>query len=221
MRKPVMGLYLFSMVSGLLKDLHLSAVKRIVRYLKGSNPTGLWYPRVSSFDLDAYSDSDLWRNLDRQNMSMADLVFVGMFCGSKSNVRHSVLAIEAHFIRDAFEKILFQVLKIHTDDNCADFPTRPLIVRVVSTTFVEQFWTSAKSKIINNVRHITAKVAGKPVSIFEASLEVFSDQAKEISTLDRHQNQEAQEASQTWYHTPHCMDEEGLIESKDWQEEIP
>ncbi|GJT76103.1 hypothetical protein Tco_1042828 [Tanacetum coccineum] len=28
---------------------------------------------------------------------------------------------------------------------------------VVSTTFVEQFWTSAKSKIINNVRHITAK----------------------------------------------------------------
>ncbi|GJR07470.1 uncharacterized mitochondrial protein-like protein [Tanacetum coccineum] len=32
---------------------------------------------------------------------------------------------------------------------------------VVSTTFVEQFWTSAKSKTINNVRHITAKVAGK------------------------------------------------------------
>ncbi|GJX91010.1 hypothetical protein Tco_0344336 [Tanacetum coccineum] len=36
---------------------------------------------------------------------------------------------------------------------------------VVSTTFVEQFWMSAKSKIINNVRYITAKVAGKPVSI--------------------------------------------------------
>ncbi|GKG45668.1 hypothetical protein Tco_0498114, partial [Tanacetum coccineum] len=41
---------------------------------------------------------------------------------------------------------------------------------VVSTTFVEQFWTSAKSKIINNVRHISAKVAGKPVSISEASI---------------------------------------------------
>ncbi|GKE87486.1 xylulose kinase-1, partial [Tanacetum coccineum] len=39
---------------------------------------------------------------------------------------------------------------------------------VVSTTFVEQFWTSAKSKTINNVRHITAKVAGKSVSISEA-----------------------------------------------------
>ncbi|GJW75446.1 hypothetical protein Tco_0134816 [Tanacetum coccineum] len=41
---------------------------------------------------------------------------------------------------------------------------------VVSTTFVEQFWMSAKSKIINNIRYITAKVAGKPVSISEASI---------------------------------------------------
>ncbi|GJY00993.1 hypothetical protein Tco_0359145 [Tanacetum coccineum] len=39
---------------------------------------------------------------------------------------------------------------------------------VVSTTFVEQFWTSAKSKTINNVRHITAKVAGK----FRSSQEI-------------------------------------------------
>ncbi|GKF96715.1 hypothetical protein Tco_0292536, partial [Tanacetum coccineum] len=44
-----------------------------------------------------------------------------------------------------------------------DFLTRNSIYHaltvspVVSTTFVEQFWTSAKSKIINNVRHITAK----------------------------------------------------------------
>ncbi|GJR09484.1 hypothetical protein Tco_0792136 [Tanacetum coccineum] len=41
---------------------------------------------------------------------------------------------------------------------------------VVSTTFVEQFWMSAKSKIINNLRHITAIVAGKSVSISEASI---------------------------------------------------
>ncbi|GKF19945.1 hypothetical protein Tco_0068583, partial [Tanacetum coccineum] len=44
------------------------------------------------------------------------------------------------------------------------------VSHVVSTTFVEQFWTSAKSKTINNVRHITAKVAGKVVSISEASI---------------------------------------------------
>ncbi|GJZ56230.1 hypothetical protein Tco_0611423 [Tanacetum coccineum] len=42
---------------------------------------------------------------------------------------------------------------------------------VVSTTFVEQFWTSAKSKIINNVRHITSKVAGKPFLSIDDLLE--------------------------------------------------
>ncbi|GKC45040.1 hypothetical protein Tco_1062762 [Tanacetum coccineum] len=41
---------------------------------------------------------------------------------------------------------------------------------VVSTTFVEQFWMSAKSKIIKNVRYIIAKVAGKHVSISKASI---------------------------------------------------
>ncbi|GKG27388.1 hypothetical protein Tco_0403091, partial [Tanacetum coccineum] len=32
---------------------HLSAVKRIFRYLKGKPKLGLWYPRVSSFDLES------------------------------------------------------------------------------------------------------------------------------------------------------------------------
>ncbi|GJW42835.1 hypothetical protein Tco_0071634 [Tanacetum coccineum] len=41
---------------------------------------------------------------------------------------------------------------------------------VVSTMFVEQFWMTAKSKTINNVRYITATVADKPVSISEASI---------------------------------------------------
>ncbi|GJS17765.1 uncharacterized mitochondrial protein-like protein [Tanacetum coccineum] len=40
------------------KTSHLNAVKRIFRYLKGKPKLGLWYPRVSSFDLEAYSDSD-------------------------------------------------------------------------------------------------------------------------------------------------------------------
>ncbi|GJW15813.1 hypothetical protein Tco_0019946 [Tanacetum coccineum] len=44
------------------------------------------------------------------------------------------------------------------------------ISSVVSTMFVEQFWMTAKSKTINNVRYITAIVVGKPVSIAEASI---------------------------------------------------
>ncbi|GJZ58124.1 putative ribonuclease H-like domain-containing protein [Tanacetum coccineum] len=37
---------------------HLYAVKRIFRYLKGQTKLGLWYPKDSPFDLEAYNDSD-------------------------------------------------------------------------------------------------------------------------------------------------------------------
>nr|GEY69111.1 putative ribonuclease H-like domain-containing protein [Tanacetum cinerariifolium] len=40
------------------KECHMHAVKRIFRYLKGHPKLGLWYPKESSFDLVAYSDSD-------------------------------------------------------------------------------------------------------------------------------------------------------------------
>ncbi|GJS50828.1 putative ribonuclease H-like domain-containing protein [Tanacetum coccineum] len=50
------------------KTSHLSAVKRIFRYLKGKPKLGLWYPRVSSFDLEAYSNSNYaGANLDRKS----------------------------------------------------------------------------------------------------------------------------------------------------------
>ncbi|GJY94131.1 putative ribonuclease H-like domain-containing protein [Tanacetum coccineum] len=50
------------------KTSHLHAVKRILRYLKGKPKLGLWYPRESSFDLVAYSDSDYGgANLDRKS----------------------------------------------------------------------------------------------------------------------------------------------------------
>ncbi|GKC04707.1 putative ribonuclease H-like domain-containing protein [Tanacetum coccineum] len=37
---------------------HLHVVKRIFRYLKGQPKLGLWYPKDSPFDLEAYTDSD-------------------------------------------------------------------------------------------------------------------------------------------------------------------
>ncbi|GJT22085.1 putative ribonuclease H-like domain-containing protein, partial [Tanacetum coccineum] len=37
---------------------HLHVVKRIFRYLKGQPKLGLWYPRDSPFDLEAFLDSD-------------------------------------------------------------------------------------------------------------------------------------------------------------------
>ncbi|GJW89424.1 hypothetical protein Tco_0164764 [Tanacetum coccineum] len=47
---------------------HLNAVKRIFKYIKGKPHVGLWYPRESPFDLEAYSDNDYGRsNLDRKS----------------------------------------------------------------------------------------------------------------------------------------------------------
>nr|GEW36271.1 uncharacterized mitochondrial protein AtMg00810-like [Tanacetum cinerariifolium] len=50
------------------KALHLHAIKRIFRYLKGKPDLGLWYPKDSSFNLVAYSDSDYpGASLDRKS----------------------------------------------------------------------------------------------------------------------------------------------------------
>ncbi|GJX97899.1 putative ribonuclease H-like domain-containing protein, partial [Tanacetum coccineum] len=167
------------------KTSHLHVVKRIFRYLKGKPKLGLWYPRVSSFDLEAYSDSDYaGANLDRKSTTggcqflgrrliswqckkqtimatsttEAEYVAAANCCGQvlwiqnqmldygfnfmnskiyidnesticivKNLVFHSKtkhIEIRHHFIRDAYEKKLIQVLKIHTDDNVADLLTK-------------------------------------------------------------------------------------------------
>ncbi|GJW05754.1 putative ribonuclease H-like domain-containing protein [Tanacetum coccineum] len=50
------------------KALHLHVVKRIFRYLKGQPKLGLWYPKDSPFDLEAYTDSDYAvASLDRKS----------------------------------------------------------------------------------------------------------------------------------------------------------
>ncbi|GKA72661.1 putative ribonuclease H-like domain-containing protein [Tanacetum coccineum] len=47
---------------------HLHAMKRIFRYLKGQPKLGLWYPKDSPFDLEAFSNSDYARaSLNRKS----------------------------------------------------------------------------------------------------------------------------------------------------------
>ncbi|GJT09168.1 hypothetical protein Tco_0843630 [Tanacetum coccineum] len=57
---------------------------------------------------------------------------------------------------------------------------------IVSISFVEQFWTTAKSRTVNNISYIDATVAGKPVTISEASIrsDLLFDDVDGIDSLN-------------------------------------
>ncbi|KAJ9545625.1 hypothetical protein OSB04_025332 [Centaurea solstitialis] len=115
------------------KESHLAAVKRILRYLKGTPEMGLWYPKDSSFELISFTDSDYGGcKLDRKSTSgscqflgdkLTQLLDYGyklkrvpIYCDSESAiaitsnpVQHSKtkhIDIRYHFIKDNVEKEL-------------------------------------------------------------------------------------------------------------------
>ncbi|GJT96081.1 putative ribonuclease H-like domain-containing protein [Tanacetum coccineum] len=231
-------------------DVHLyRSMIGSLMYLTASRPNIMFAvcacSRVSSFDLEAYSDSDyaganldrksttggsslgfkgsLGRALDGTNALMLPKLFILWLATDstysaklvptgkvstaietlKKNTAKALISLSPTITHSKIMVVLESCPKHNmvaylkkTEGNAEfheinDFLTRSSIHHaltvslVVSTTFVEQFWTSAKSKIINNVRHITAKVAGKPVSISEASIrsDLLFDDADGIDSL--------------------------------------
>ncbi|GJZ74318.1 hypothetical protein Tco_0638464, partial [Tanacetum coccineum] len=59
------------------KTLHLLAVKRIFRYLKGKPTLGLWYSRNSPFELVAYTNSDYARATQDKKFTTRGCQFLG------------------------------------------------------------------------------------------------------------------------------------------------
>ncbi|GJX57419.1 hypothetical protein Tco_0287316 [Tanacetum coccineum] len=86
------------------KTPHLHAVKRILRYLKGQSKLGLWYPRDSLFDLEAFSDSDYaGASLDRKSIiggcQFLSKRLISWQCKKKTIVANST--IEAEYVAPA------------------------------------------------------------------------------------------------------------------------
>ncbi|GJV78613.1 ribonuclease H-like domain-containing protein [Tanacetum coccineum] len=168
------------------KTSHLNVVKRIFRYLKGKPKLGLWYPKVLLFDLEAYSDSYYaGANLDRKSTTG----------GVRGSLERDIDGTKELLLPDLF---ILWLTKVY----CTKYKVLPLAswakiyrykrrgeitARGLSLYYhlFEQFWMSAKSQIINNVMYITAKVAGKPVSISEASIrsDFLFDDADGIDSL--------------------------------------
>ncbi|GJW47128.1 putative ribonuclease H-like domain-containing protein [Tanacetum coccineum] len=111
-----------SMIGSLM---YLTASRPDIMYLKGKPKMGLWYPRVSSFDLEAYSDGDYaGANLDRKSTTRG-CQFLGRRLISWQCKKQTIVATsttEAEYVAAA--NCCGQVLKIHTDDNVADLLTK-------------------------------------------------------------------------------------------------
>ncbi|GJZ09059.1 hypothetical protein Tco_0543342 [Tanacetum coccineum] len=74
------------------KTSHLSAVKRIFRYLKGKPTLGLWYSRDSPFELVAYTDSDYARATQDRKSTTGGYQFLGNRLISWQSKKQTVVA---------------------------------------------------------------------------------------------------------------------------------
>ncbi|GKE39175.1 hypothetical protein Tco_1462580, partial [Tanacetum coccineum] len=144
------------------KTSHLNVVKRIFRYLKGKPELGLWYPRVSTFDLEAYSDSNYaGANLDRKS-TIRGCQFLGRRLISwqcKKQIIMATSTTEAEYVAAA------NCCGMAVLESC---PKHNMVAYLEKTDGNTEFHKIIS--LINNVRYITAKVAGKLVSISEASI---------------------------------------------------
>jgi hypothetical protein len=83
------------------KEVHLRAVKRILRYLVHTPKFGLWYPKGSTFDLIGYSNAD-WTGckIDRKSTS-GTCQFLGRSLVSRASKKQNSVAlstVEAEYI---------------------------------------------------------------------------------------------------------------------------
>ncbi|GJV63631.1 putative ribonuclease H-like domain-containing protein [Tanacetum coccineum] len=125
------------------KVLHLLAVKRIFRYLKGQPKLGLWYPRDSPFNLEAFLDSDYARaSLDRKS-TIGGCQFLGKV---DDEIQVSSIGLTYYW---------FALTKNPT----------------IYVSLIKKFWQTATVKTVDNgEQEITATVDGKEFTITKASV---------------------------------------------------
>jgi hypothetical protein len=76
-----------------LKECHLVAVKRILRYLVHTPNLGLWYPKSSKFDLLGYSDSNYAGCKVDQKSTLGMCQFLGRSLVSWSSKKQNCVAL--------------------------------------------------------------------------------------------------------------------------------
>ncbi|GJS14681.1 putative ribonuclease H-like domain-containing protein [Tanacetum coccineum] len=147
-----------------VKVLHLHAVKRIFRYLKGQPKLGLWYPKYSPFDLVAYIDNDYARaNLDRKyttgGCQFLGCRLISWQCKKKTVVANSTTEAEYVTALSCCGQVLWILNQLLDYGNVAD-----LLIKAFD------FWFTVITKTINGEEHLHALVDGKKIIITESSV---------------------------------------------------
>ena len=112
------------------KESHLSAIKRILRYLKHTPSIGLWYPKGASFTLLGYSDSDFAGcHVDRKSTSGGCHLQGSAIKIASNPVQHSRtkhIDIRHHFLRHHVGRNDILLCGVRSEDQLADIFTKPL-----------------------------------------------------------------------------------------------
>ena len=74
------------------KDSHFLAVKRILRYLKGTTDYGLWYPKGNNLDLYAFTDADWASCVDVWKSTSGATFYLGECLVSWSSKNQSTIS---------------------------------------------------------------------------------------------------------------------------------
>nr|GEU69887.1 hypothetical protein [Tanacetum cinerariifolium] len=122
------------------KVLHLHAMKRIFRYLKGQPKLGLWYPKDSSFDLVAYTDSD--------------------YAGASLDNRRVLYELV----------LLFMSLKVSAEKAKKNVRLMMDKLFEMELELILLFWSTVMAKTINGEAQIHAWVDDKEIIITESSV---------------------------------------------------
>jgi len=86
------------------KETHLQAVKRIFKYLQGTQKYGLWYPRDTDLTLHAYKDTDWTESIDDRESTSGGAFFMGSRLVSWFSEKQSSIALstaEAEYVAAA------------------------------------------------------------------------------------------------------------------------
>nr|GEU99836.1 hypothetical protein [Tanacetum cinerariifolium] len=160
---------------------HLNAVKKIFKYLKGQPNLGLWYPRDSPFQLEAYSDSD-YAGSHATSSTEAEYIAAASCCGQRvskaagctgtpagglallyKDDHNKVAYLEKGKGWEAYEQILDFLNRSHIRYALTHRPT------MVFNSLVKQFWATATVRTLEaGPSAIIATIDGTEVVVTES-----------------------------------------------------